>query len=198
MNLSYVQKLLIAADPFSAIRTNFRGWKTTRRKRLRGRHLTCVQRENIASGLQDSGTGPVSMSASASDTEAVGYEDEIANVLEETGFEVEIDNAKRKPYAHNVHTGLEMTVSDETVRTVPSSWTLPAITNAGVAIVTRINAKRRSNNTLYITVGPNGAPALVAPATQRAAKWQAMVLRSLPKKWKAKFASGLRRPEQGD
>src|ERR1039457_200797 len=90
MNLSYLHKL--AADPFSAIRINFRRW---RRKR-RGRHLTVVQREDISTDLEDSITGPVSMKAAPSDREAVCYEGEIANVLEDTGFKVEIDNAERK------------------------------------------------------------------------------------------------------
>src|SRR5579864_615616 len=98
MNLSYVQRLLVAIDPFTAIRKNFRSWrketsrdgrKDKKPKRLRNRHLTCRQREDIATGLQDSATGPVSMTALASDMEAVCYEDEIANVLEETGFDVE-------------------------------------------------------------------------------------------------------------
>ena len=92
MNLSNVHKLLLAADPFSAIGTNFRGWgkklhakegKKKRRKLLRGRHLTVVQREDISTGLQESMesmTGPVSITAAASDREAVGYEGEIANV----------------------------------------------------------------------------------------------------------------------
>jgi hypothetical protein len=207
MNLSYVQKLLIAIDPFSAIRTNFRGWrkKTPRngredkkRKRLRGRHLTCHQREDISTGLEDSVTGPVSMTASASDTEAVCYEDEIANVLEETGFDVEIDNAKRKPAEPQIPTGVEMTVKDETIRPVHAYRIVRAFRAAGVTIATRINAMRRSNNTLYITVGSNVAPALVPPTTCTAGKWQSDMLRTLREKWKTKFTSGLGRPEQDD
>jgi hypothetical protein len=205
MNLSYVQKLLVAIDPFTAIRTHFRGrseklhpnqGKTKQRKRLRGRHLTCRQREDIATGLEDSVTGPVSMTASASDTEAVCYEDEIANVLEETGFEVEIDNAKRKPAEPQIPTGVEMTVKDETIRPVHAYRIVRAFRAAGVAIATRINAKRRSNGTLYITVGANGAAALVPPTTRTAAKWQSDVLRTLRDKWKTKFTSSLRRPQQ--
>jgi hypothetical protein len=201
MNLSYVQKLLITADPFSAIRTNFRRWRKKtplngrKRTRLRGRHLTCHQREDISTGLEDSVTGPVSMTASASDTEAVCYEDEIANVLEETGFEVEIDNANRKP-GQQIPTGVEMTVKDETIRPVHAYRIVQAFRRAGVAIATRINGKRRSNNTLYITVGLNAAPALVTPTTRTAAKWQAKVLQTLREKWKTKFTSGLSRPSK--
>lgn len=89
MNLSYTQKLLIAADPFSAARTNFRGWKRKikakggmrkLRKLLRGRHLTVEQREDISTELQDSIRGPVSITAAASDGEAVCYQGEIAKV----------------------------------------------------------------------------------------------------------------------
>lgn len=42
------------------------------------------------------------------------------------------------------------------------------------------------------------ASVLVPPTTRTAAKWQSKVLRALPEKWKMKFASGLRRPEQAD
>jgi hypothetical protein len=91
MNLSYVQKLLIAADPFSATRTNFRGWKRKvkakggtpkLRKLLRARYLTVEQREDISTELHDSMRGPVSITAAASDGEAVCYQGEIANVVE--------------------------------------------------------------------------------------------------------------------
>jgi hypothetical protein len=207
MNLSYVQKLLLAADPFTAIRTNFRGWRkkpsaTDGRKKqlrpLRGRHLTVVQREDIASRLQDSITGPVSMTAAVSDREAVCYEGEIANVLEETGFEVEIDNAAGKPPEQRIPTGVEMTVKDKTVRPIHAYRVVRAFRRAGIAIATRINGSRRNNNTLYITIGPNGAPALVRPTTRTAARWQSKVLRTLREKWKMKFVSGLRRPEQAD
>jgi hypothetical protein len=204
INLSYVQKLLVAIDPFSAIRTNFRGWRKKtplngrKRTRLRRRHLTCHQREDISTDLQDSATGPVSMTASASDTEAVCYEDEIANVLEETGFEVEIDNVKRMPSEQQIPSGVEMTVKDETIRPVHAYRIVHAFRAAGVAIATRINAMRRSNNTLYITVGANGAAALVPPTTRAAAKWQAKVLRTLHEKWQTKFASRLRSPRQDD
>ena|ERR1700726_4777950 len=91
MNLSYTQKLLIAADPFFAARTNSRGWKRKikakgetpeLRKLLRGHHLIVEQREDISTELQDSMRGPVSITAAASDREAVCYQGEIANVVE--------------------------------------------------------------------------------------------------------------------
>ena len=175
MNLSYVHKLLLAADPFSAIRTNFRGWgkrlhakegKKKRRKLLRGRHLTVVQREDISTGLQESMesmTGPVSITAAASDKEAVGFAGEIASVLEDSGFKVKIDNAKGKSPEQTIPTGVEMTISDETIRPRHVYRIVQAFRRAGVAIATRINARRRKNNTLYITVGSNDAPALVSP-----------------------------------
>jgi len=207
MNLSYVQKLLMAVDPFSSTRANFRSWREKalrnrledkKLKRLRRRHLTCRQREDISTDLEDSVTGPVSMTASASDTEAVCYEDEIANVLEETGFKVEIDNAARKPAEEQIPTGVELTVKDETIRPVHALRILRAFRRAGVAIATRINAMRQSNNTLYITVGSNAAPAAVPPLTRATAEWQSQVLRTLRAKWKTKLASGLRRRKQGD
>ena len=207
MNLSYVQKLLLAADPFSAARTNFRGWKRKRkakggtpklRRLSRGRHLTVEQREDISTELQDSMIGPVSITAAASDREAVCYQGEIANVLENTGFKVEIDNAKRKPAAQQIPTGIEMTVKEETVRPIHAYRIVRAFRRAGVAIATRTNGKRRKNNTLYITVGPNGALGLVPLTTRTAAKWQLKVLRTLVEKWKMKFASGPRGPGQAD
>lgn len=206
MNLSYVQKLLLTADPFAAIRTNFRGWKgklksrrgKTGRKRLRGRHLTCAQRGDISSDLQDSATGPVTMIATTSDKEAICYEGEIANVLEETGFNVEIDNAKSTPSEEQTPTGVEMTVKDKTVRPVHAYRIVQAFRKAGVAIATRINARRANNNTLYITVGPNVAPGLVPLAPRNTSKWQGDALRTLLGKWKTKFSTGLRRPGQTD
>ena len=168
------------------------------RKLLRGRHLTVEQREDISTELQDSMIGPVSITAAASDREAVCYQGEIANVLEDTGFEVEIDNAKRKPSAQQIPTGIEMTVKEETVRPIHAYRIVRAFRRAGVAIATRVNGKRRKNNTLYITVGPNGAPGLVPLTTRAAAKWQLKVLRTLLEKWKMKFASGLRGPGQAD
>jgi hypothetical protein len=207
MNLSYVQKLLLAADPFSAGRTNFRVWKRNLkvkgrkpklRKLLRGRHLTVKQRGDILTELQDSMIGPVSITAAASDREAVCYEGEIANVLEDTGFKVEIDNAKANPSAQQVPTGIEMTVKEETVRPIHAYRIVRAFRSAGVAIATRINGKQRKNNTLYITVGPNAAPGLVPLTTGTAAKWKLKVRRTLLEKWKMKFASGPRGPGQPD
>jgi hypothetical protein len=207
MNLSYVQKLLLAADPFTAIQTDFRGWRETlhakhgkkrQRKRLRGRHLTVVQRENISTGLQDSTTGPVSMTAAASDREAVCYEGEIANVLEDTGFKVEIDNAERKAPEQKIPSGLEMTVADKTIRPIHAYRIVQAFRCAGIAIATRINAMRRQNDTLYITIGSNRASALDPSTPQIATKWQSKVLAALLEKWKMRFASSLRRPKQAD
>lgn len=200
MNLSYVHKLLLAADPFSAIRTNFQGWRTKltaregkkkQRKLSRDRHLTCTQREDISTNLQDSVAGPVSMTAAASDNEAVCYQDEIANVLEETGFEVEIDNAKRKSPEQEIPTGVEMTVKDKTAPPVHAYRIVRAFRAAGLAIATRINARRRRNDTLYITVGPKGSAALVAPTISTAATWRATLL----EKWKIKFGVGPLRPK---
>jgi hypothetical protein len=196
MNLSYLHKFLLAADPFSAIRTNVQGWKKTlparvaqeqKRKLFRGRHLTEAQREDISTGLQDSVTGPVSMTAT--DREAVCYEGEIANVLEETGFNVEIDNAEAKGPKQKIPAGVEMTVKDKTVRPVHAYRIVTAFKHAGVVLATKINGRLRKNNTLYITVGPNGPPARVAPALRTAATWQSKVRATLLEKWKTKFAS---------
>lgn len=207
MKLSYVQKLLLAADPFAAARKNFRVWKrklkvkggkSKPRKHVRGRHLTVKQREDILTELQDSTTGPISMTAAASDREAVCYEGEIANMLEDTGFKVEIDNAKGNPSAEQVPTGIEMTVKEETVRPIHAYRIVRAFRSAGVAIATRINGKRRKNNTLYITVGPNSAPGLVPLITGTAVKWRLNVRQTLIEKWKTKFASGPRGPGQAD
>jgi len=203
MNLSYVQKLLIAADPFSAARTNFRVWKRKLklkgrkpklRKLLHGRHLTLGQREDISTELQDSMIGPVSIRAAASDQEAVCYQGEIANVLEDGGFTVEIDNAKGKPSAQQIPTGIEMTVKEETVRPIHAYRIVRAFRSAGVAIATRINGKRQKNDTLYITVGPNDTPGVVPLTTRTATKWRSKVRRSLLEKWKTKFACGPRGP----
>lgn len=199
MKLSYVQKLLLAADPFSAARTHFRVWRTKHKAKggtpkprsvSHERHLTVEQRKDISTELQYSTIGPVSMTAAASDSEAVGYEGEIANVLEGTGFPVEIDNATRKPSAKEVPTGVEMTVKEETVRPIHAYRIVRAFRRAGLTIATRINGKRRKNNTLYITVGPDDAPGLVPLITGTAAKWRLKVRRTLLKKWKRKFASG--------
>jgi hypothetical protein len=127
------------------------------------RHLTLEQREEISAGLQDSATGPVSMTASASDKEAVGYQGEIASVLEDMGCEVEIDNAKTKASVQEIPTGVEMIIKEETVRPVHASRIVRAFRRAGVVIATRINAMRGKNDTLYVTVGANDEAALVPP-----------------------------------
>jgi hypothetical protein len=207
MKLSCVQKLLLAADPFAAARKNFRVWKSRLKAKrgtpklrnpVRGRHLTVKQRGDISTELQDSMTGPVSITAAASDREAVCYEGEIANVLEDTGCKVEIDNATTKPSAEQVPTGIEMTVKEETVRPIHAYRIVRAFRSAGVEIATRINGKRQKNDTLYITVGPNSAPGLVPLITGTAAKWRLNVRQTLLEKWKTKFASGPRSPGQAD
>jgi hypothetical protein len=166
MNLSHAHKLLLA-DPSSAVRISFRKWwkalrpkeaKEKPRKLVRDRHLTCAQRENISTGLRDSVTGPVSMTATASDREAVSYEGEIASVLEDTGFKVEIDNQTEKSPGEKMSPGVEMTIADKTIRPRHAFRIVHAFRRAGVAIATRINARRQRRNTLYITVGPNGTP----------------------------------------
>jgi hypothetical protein len=201
VKLSYVQKLLLAADPFSAVRTNFRIWKRKLKRKggtpklrnlLRGRHLTVKQRGEILTELEDSMTGPVSMTAATADREAVCYEGEIANVLEDTGFKVKIDNATGEPPAEQVATGIEMTVKDETVRPIHAYRIVRAFRRAGVAIATRINGKRRKNNTLYINVGANSAPGVVPLTNGTAAKWRLKVRQTLVEKWKTKFASSSR------
>ncbi len=82
------------------------------------------------------------MTASASDKEAVGYQGEIASVLEDMGCEVEIDNAKTKASVQEIPTGVEMIIKEETVRPVHASRIVRAFRRAGVVIATRINAMR--------------------------------------------------------
>jgi len=125
------------------------------------RHLTLEQRDDISAGLQDSTTGPVSMTAPASDKEAVAYEGEIASVLEEMGCEVEIVNAKTAASVQEIPTGVEMTIKEETVRPIHASRIVRAFRRAGLVIATRFNSRRRKNDTLYITVGPSDAPAVL-------------------------------------
>lgn len=153
-------------------------------KLTNGRHISLEQREDISADLQDSMTGPVSITAPASDKEAVCYQGEIASVLEDMGCEVEIDNAKRKAPGQEIPTGVEMAIKEETVRPIHASRIVRAFRHAGVVIATTINARRRKNNTLYITVGPNGAPALVPPTIPTAATWQWKSLATLLAKWK--------------
>lgn len=149
-----------------------------------GRHLTMEQREGISAGLQNSVAGPVSITAPASDQEAIGYQGEIASVLKDVGCEVEIDNAKKNASALEVLPGVEMTIKEETVRPMHASRIVRAFRRAGVVIATRINARRRNNDTLYITVGANDAPALVSPTILPAATWQWRSLATLFAKWK--------------
>lgn len=104
------------------------------------------------------------MTAAASDNEAVCYQGEIASVLEEMGCDVEIDNAKRKAPAREAPAGVEMTIKEDTVRPIHASRIVRAFRHVGVVIATRINGRRRQNDTLYITVGPNDSPASVPPA----------------------------------
>jgi hypothetical protein len=148
------------------------------------RHLTSAQREDISVGLRDSVTGPVSMTAAASDKEAVRYQGEIASVLEDLGCAVEINNARKKAPAEERQTGVEMTIKEETVRPIHASRIVRAFRHAGVVIATTINARRRKNDTLYITVGPNDAPALVPSTISTAATWQWKSLAALFAKWK--------------
>jgi hypothetical protein len=142
-----------------------------------GRHLTPEQRDDISASLQDSAKGQVSMTAAASDKEAVRYQGEIAEVLEDSGFDVEIDNARRTPPGEEAHPGVEATIADETVRPRHAYRVVQAFRRVGVAVATRINSKRRRKNTLFIAVGPNDTP----PTTS----WIA--------KWKKRFTTGLRR-----
>ena len=196
MNLSYVHRLLLATDPFSVFRTNFRGWRknhakgglTSQTKRSRARHLTCKQREDIAAGLEDSMMGPICMTAAASDREAVGYQAEIANVLEETGFDVEIDNARRAAPEQELPAGVEMVVKDKTVRPAHAFRIVQVFREAGIAIATRVNGLRRKNDTLYITVGRKDVPpAVVLSMAQTAATWQLKSMALLRQKWKNRF-----------
>jgi hypothetical protein len=193
MNLSYVHKLLLAADPFSAMRTNFRNWKWNgqasvgKPKRSRARHLTCKQRETIAAALQDSTLGPVSMTAAAGDNEAVSYENEIANVLEETGFDVKIDNPSKKEPSGELPAGVEMTIKEGTVRPIHALHIVNAFRRAGVTIATKISALRRKNNTLYISVGLKESP-LAGPASPgTAAAWQSKSMALVLAKWRDRF-----------
>jgi hypothetical protein len=193
MKPSYVQRLLLAADPFSAIRKTFGGWKKSlhakdAKPRSRARHLTCKQREDIADGLQDSAVGPVSMTAAESNKEAVNYEAEIANVLEETGFEIEIDNAPVKKPDQEIAPGVEMIVKDQTIRPVHAFGIVQAFRRAGITIATRISASRQKNDTLYITVGSKEASPAIVPVTARAAAaWRSKSMALVLVKWKKKF-----------
>jgi hypothetical protein len=154
-----------------------------------GRHLSAEQREEISTSLQDSAKGQVSMTAAASDKEAVAYEVEIAEVLENSGFKVEIDNAKRTSPGEETHPGVEATIADETVRPSHAFRVVQAFRRVGVAVATKINAKRRGKNTLYIAVGPNDTP-----PTPKNPLWQSKSMTAVIAKWKTKFAAGLHWP----
>jgi hypothetical protein len=156
-------------------------------KKQHERHITSEQREDISVGLEDSMTAPpVTMTANASNKEAVCYQGEIASVLEDIGCTVKIDNATRKAPEQEIPAGVEMTVKETTVRPINASRILRAFRRAGVVIATRINARRRKNNTLYITVG---SPSPVPPSIQTGAAWRWWKsLAALLAKWKIKFA----------
>lgn len=145
-----------------------------------GRHLTPNQREEISAGLQDSTTGPVSITAPASDKEAVGYQGEIASVLKDMGCVVKIDNARTETTAAEIPTGVEMTIKEETVRPVHASRIVRAFRRAGVVIATRVNARRRKNDTLYITVGANDSPPPGSPSLRPRVPWS---WKYLVKRW---------------
>jgi hypothetical protein len=154
------------------------------------RHLTPEQQVQISNSLQDSAPGPVSMTAAASDKEAVCYEGEIASVLKDTGFTVKIENSNVPPSAE-AWPSVEMAIQDETVRPGHAYRIVRAFRNAGVAIATRINRERRKNDTLYITIGPSDAHTAVPRPVRIPGKWQAQVLEAVRRKWREKFASGL-------
>ena len=111
------------------------------------------------------------MTAPASDKEAVVYQGEIASVLEDMGCEVEIVNAKTTASVQEIPTGVEMTIKEETVRPVHAFRIVRAFRRAGVVIATRINARRRKNDTLYITVGPSDTPAVLPAAVPDPHSW---------------------------
>lgn len=122
------------------------------------------------------------MTAAASDKEAVCYEGEIADVLKDMGCEVEIDNTKTKAPVEGIPIGVEMTIKEETVRPIHASRIVSAFRRAGVVIATRINARRRKNDTLYITVGPTETPAPVPSTTTASWQWKSLTARFA--KWK--------------
>lgn len=136
------------------------------------------------------------MTAAASDAEAVSYENEIASVLEDTGFKVEIDNPKKKADQQEIPAGVEMTIADQTVRPRHASRVVEVFRRAGIAIATTINARRRKNNTLYITVGPKSEATLAQPLIPTAAIWKPKSATTLFAKWRMKFASFLQRPKK--
>lgn len=124
------------------------------------------------------------MTAPSSDKEAVNYEGEIASVLQDAGCEVEIDNAKKNGSPRQIPAGVEMTIKEETVRPMHASRIARVFRRAGVVIATKINARRRNNDTLYITVGANDTAAPVSPIIPAAAAWPWRSLATLFAKWK--------------
>ena len=158
---------------------------------LSDRHLTSEQREEISADLEGSATGPVSMAAPASDKEAVGYEGEIASVLKDMGCAVEIDNAKSKASAREIPAGVELTIKEETVRPIHASSIVLAFRRAGLVLATRINAMRKQNDTLYITVGANDGAALVPP-TIRTSAWRWKSVATHLAEWKKKILAAVR------
>jgi hypothetical protein len=120
-----------------------------------GRHLTDPQRDDIVASLDGGIKGPVSLTASASDPEAVRYESEIACVIEDVGCAVEIANARANSSTEEIPAGVEFSIKETTVRPHHAGPIVAAFRRAGVAIATKINARRRKNDTLYITVGPD-------------------------------------------
>ncbi len=158
---------------------------------LRPRHLTAEQREDISASLEDSTAGTVAMTAVASDREAVCYQGEIASVLGDSGFTVEIDNAKGNALEEKIPPGVQATIADNTFRPTHAYRIVDAFRRAGLAIKTRISGKRKKRNTLYIAVGSNDTP-VEGPATiSTASMWQSKSMASMLAKWKAKFKAGL-------
>jgi hypothetical protein len=158
------------------------------------RHLTPEQCDDISASLQDSAKGPVSMSAAAADSEAVCYQSEIAEVLEDSGFDVEIDNSSQTPSGEESPPGLHASIADATIRPSHAFRVIQAFRRVGLGVATRINAKRRRKNALYIDVGSNDTP----PGAPGISAWQAKAMKAVIAKWKAKFSTGLRRPSQDD
>ncbi|MDQ2659907.1 MAG: hypothetical protein M3Y03_05755 [Verrucomicrobiota bacterium] len=144
-----------------------------------GRHLTPKQQGEIAVDLQGATAGPISFTAASADSEAVCYEVEIANVLQKAGCEVEIHNAS-VAVGDEISPGLELTIKEETVRPIHASRVVSAFRRAGMALTMRINQRRQNNDTVYINVGANDAPVLVAPPTSE----------TTLRKWKMKFFAG--------
>jgi hypothetical protein len=119
------------------------------------RHLTSKQQSEISTDMHDAAGGPpVVMTAAPTDREAVCYEGELAAAFVEMGCDVEIDNPEEKAPAPETPKGIEVTIKETTVRPIHASRIVNAFRRAGVAIKTRINGRRKSNTTLYVTVGP--------------------------------------------